>query len=167
MKLNLIAAAAGLTLTASAAFADEVRVYNWSDYIDENLLSKFEAETGLKLVYDVFDSNEVLETKMLAGGSGYDVVVPSGTFLQRQIVAGAFQKLDMSKLSNHSNMWDVVSSRTEQYDPDNAYSINYMWGTTGLGVNVGKVQEILGADAPLDSLELVFSLLHEPWLSRI
>ena len=101
MKLNLIAAAAGLTLTASAAFADEVRVYNWSDYIDENLLSKFEAETGLKLVYDVFDSNEVLETKMLAGGSGYDVVVPSGTFLQRQIVAGAFQKLDMSKLSNH------------------------------------------------------------------
>jgi len=71
MKLNLIAAAAGLTLTASAAFADEVRVYNWSDYIDENLLSKFEAETGLKLVYDVFDSNEVLETKMLAGGSGY------------------------------------------------------------------------------------------------
>ena len=77
MKLNLIAAAAGLTLTASAAFADEVRVYNWSDYIDENLLSKFEAETGLKLVYDVFDSNEVLETKMLAGGSGYDVVVPS------------------------------------------------------------------------------------------
>ena len=157
MKLNLIAAAAGLTLTASAAFADEVRVYNWSDYIDENLLSKFEAETGLKLVYDVFDSNEVLETKMLAGGSGYDVVVPSGTFLQRQIVAGAFQKLDMSKLSNHSNMWDVVSSRTEQYDPDNAYSINYMWGTTGLGVNVGKVQEILGADAPLDSLELVFN----------
>ena len=105
----------------------------------------------------MFDSNEVLETKMLAGDSGYDVVVPSGTFLQRQIAAGAFQKLDMSKLSNHSNMWDVVSSRTEQYDPDNAYSINYMWGTTGLGVNVGKVQEILGADAPLDSLELVFN----------
>ena len=74
-----------LTLTASAASAEEVRVYNWSDYIDENLLSKFEAETGLKLIYDVFDSNEVLETKMLAGGSGYDVVVPSGTFLQRQI----------------------------------------------------------------------------------
>ena len=157
MKLNLIAAAAGLTLTASAAFADEVRVYNWSDYIDENLLSKFEAETGLKLVYDVFDSNEVLETKMLAGGSGYDVVVPSGTFLQRQIVAGAFQKLVMANLSNHSNMWDVVASRTEQYEPDNAYSINYRWGTTGLGVNVGKVQEILGADAPLDSLELVFN----------
>ena len=105
----------------------------------------------------MFDSNEVLETKMLAGDSGYDVVVPSGTFLQRQIAAGAFQKLDMSKLSNHNNMWDVISSRTEQYDPDNAYSINYMWGTTGLGVNVGKVQEILGADAPLDSLELVFN----------
>ena len=152
MKLNLIAAAAGLTLTASAAFADEVRVYNWSDYIDESSACKIHAETGLKLIYDVFDSNEVLETKMLAGGSGYDVVVPSGTFLQRQISAGAFQKLDMAKLPNIANMWDVVSDRTEQYDPDNAYSINYMWGTTGIGVNVGKVTELLGEDAPLDRL---------------
>ena len=85
MKLNLIAAAAGLTLTASAAFADEVRVYNWSDYIDENLLSKFEAETGLKLVYDVFDSNEVLEARLLSGSSGFDIVVPSNQFLGNAI----------------------------------------------------------------------------------
>ena len=120
------------------------------------MLEKFEAETGLDLIYDVFDSNEVLETKMLAGGSGYDVVVPSGTFLQRQITAGAFQKLDMSKLPNIVNMWDVVTKRTEQYDPDNAYSINYMWGTTGIGVNVGKVKEVLGEDAPINSLDLVF-----------
>ena len=84
-----------IALCASAAGADEVRVYNWSDYIDEDLLTKFEEETGIELIYDVFDSNEVLETKMLAGGSGYDVVVPSGTFLQRQISAGAFQTLDM------------------------------------------------------------------------
>ncbi|MEE4189804.1 MAG: polyamine ABC transporter substrate-binding protein [Roseobacter sp.] len=145
-----------LALVATAAHADTVRVYNWSDYIDEDLLAKFEAETGLELVYDVFDSNEVLETKMLAGGSGYDVVVPSGTFLQRQISAGAFQKLDMSKLPNIENMWDVVSSRTEQYDPNNEYSINYMWGTTGIGVNVPKVQEILGTDAPIQSWDLVF-----------
>ena len=156
MKTHLLTAVASLALVAGMASADEVRVYNWSDYIDEALLAKFEEETGIKLIYDVFDSNEVLETKMLAGGSGYDVVVPSGTFLQRQITAGAFQKLDLSKLPNHSNMWDVVSKRTEQYDPANAYSINYMWGTTGIGVNVGKVQELLGEDAPIDSWSLVF-----------
>jgi putrescine transport system substrate-binding protein len=147
---------ATVALMAGAATAQEVRVYNWSDYIDEELLSKFQEETGLTLVYDVFDSNEVLETRLLAGGSGYDVVVPTGTFLQRQIQAGAFQKLDKSKLPNLVNMWDVVSDRTAQYDPGNEYSINYMWGTTGIGVNVGKVTEILGADAPIDSLALVF-----------
>lgn len=154
MKTGISALAIGIMLTG-AAMAQEVRVYNWSDYIDEALLEKFEQETGLKLIYDVFDSNEVLETKMLAGGSGYDVVVPSGTFLQRQISAGAFQKLDKSKLPNIGNMWDVIEARTAQYDPDNAYSINYMWGTTGLGVNVGKVTEVLGADAPMTSMDLI------------
>lgn len=156
MKHVLLSSVAVATLMAGAATAETVRVYNWSDYIDRSLLDKFEEETGIELVYDVFDSNEVLETKMLAGGSGYDVVVPSGTFLQRQITAGAFQPLDTSKLPNLENMWDVVSSRTEQYDPDNAHSINYMWGTTGIGVNVGKVKEILGDDAPIDSWDLVF-----------
>ncbi|MEP2919722.1 polyamine ABC transporter substrate-binding protein [Sulfitobacter sp.] len=157
MMRTFLSGTAAAALMASTAMAEEVRVYNWSDYIDEDLLAKFEEETGIDLIYDVFDSNEVLETKMLAGGSGYDVVVPSGTFLQRQIIAGAFQKLDMSKLPNIENMWDVVSSRTEQYDPENAYSINYMWGTTGIGTNVGKVQEVLGEDAPIDSLELVLN----------
>jgi putrescine transport system substrate-binding protein len=147
---------AASVLALTAAQAEEVRVYNWSDYIDEELLTKFEEETGIKLIYDVFDSNEVLETKMLAGSSGYDVVVPSGTFLQRQISAGAFQKLDASKLSNKANLWDVIEARTAQYDPDNAYSINYMWGTTGIGVNVGKVTELLGDDAPIGSLALLF-----------
>ena len=156
-KLKLILSASAFAMGAAAAGAEEVRVYNWSDYIDEGLLEKFEEETGIKLIYDVFDSNEVLETKMLAGSSGYDVVVPSGTFLQRQISAGAFQKLDTSKLPNMENMWDVIGARTAQYDPDNAYSINYMWGTTGIGVNVGKVQEVLGADAPMGSLELIFN----------
>ncbi|WP_299651211.1 polyamine ABC transporter substrate-binding protein [uncultured Tateyamaria sp.] len=155
MKTTLLTTVAAFALTG-AALADEVRVYNWSDYIDEDLLTKFEEETGLELVYDVFDSNEVLETKMLAGSSGYDVVVPTGTFLQRQISAGVFQPLDKSKLSNIENMWDVIEARTESYDPDNAYSINYMWGTTGLGVNVGKVTEILGDDAPIGSLSLIF-----------
>ena len=110
MKFTVTLAACAVA--ATALYAEEVRVYNWSDYIDEALLEKFEAETGLDLIYDVFDSNEVLETKMLAGGSGYDVVVPSGTFLQRQIAAGAFQALDLDKLPNHGNVWDVITSRT-------------------------------------------------------
>ena len=143
-------------LASSAAFAEEVRVYNWSDYIDEELLTKFEEETGIDLIYDVFDSNEVLETKLLAGGSGYDVVVPTANFMQRQIEAGAFQKLDKSLLSNIGNTWDVIEDRTATYDPGNEYSINYMWGTTGLGVNVGKVTELLGEEAPIGSLSLVF-----------
>ncbi len=157
MRKLILTTTATIALGAVSANAQEVRVYNWSDYIAEDLLTQFEEETGLDLVYDVFDSNEVLETKMLAGGSGYDVVVPSGTFLQRQISAGAFQKLDKSKLPNLDNMWEVVEQRTAQYDPNNAYSINYMWGTTGLGVNVGKVTELLGEDAPIDSWELVFN----------
>ena len=156
MKRSWLPAAALMALGATAATAEEVRVYNWSDYIDEALLEKFEAETGYDLVYDVFDSNEVLETKLLAGGSGYDVVVPSGTFLQRQIQAGAFQALNKDMLPNLANMWDVVSSRTDQYDPNGDYSINYMWGTTGIGANVGKVQELLGEDAPINSWALVF-----------
>ncbi|SMX22571.1 polyamine ABC transporter substrate-binding protein [Boseongicola aestuarii] len=157
MKTKFATMTAVFALSATVAVADEVRVYNWSDYIDEALLEKFEAETGIDLIYDVFDSNEVLETKMLSGGSGYDVVVPTGDFLQRQITAGAFQKLDFDKLPNAVNLWDLIKDRTEQYDPENAYSINYMWGTTGIGVNIGKVTEILGEDAPIDSLDLIFN----------
>ena len=155
MITKIAALAAGASLIALAATAQEVRVYNWSDYIDEELLTKFEEETGIELIYDVFDSNEVLETKMLAGSSGYDVVVPTGDFLQRQITAGAFQELDFDKLPNAGNLWDVIKERTAQYDPGNAYSINYMWGTTGLGVNVGKVTELLGEDAPIASMDLI------------
>jgi putrescine transport system substrate-binding protein len=155
MFYRILGGVAAAALTAGTAFAEEVRVYNWSDYIDESLLEKFETETGIDLIYDVFDSNEVLETKLLAGGSGYDVVVPSGTFLQRQITAGAFQKLDQSKLSNAGNMWSVISDRVSKYDPGNEYAINYMWGTTGIGVNINKVKEVLGDDAPVDSLALV------------
>ena len=155
MKRSITTMLTALLASTVIANAEEVRVYNWSDYIDEELLTKFEAETGIKLIYDVFDSNEVLETKMLAGGSGYDVVVPTASFLQRQIQAGAFQKLDTSKLSNKGNMWDVIEARTDQFDKGNEYSVNYMWGTTGIGVNVAKVTEALGADAPINSLSLV------------
>ncbi len=155
MKFTGMTMAAAL-VAAGAAGAEEVHVFNWSDYIDEELLAKFEAETGIDLIYDVFDSNEILETKLLAGSSGYDVVVPSGTFLSRQIQAGAFQKLDKSKLSNVGNLWDAIAERTEKYDPGNEYSVNYMWGSTGIGVNINKVKEVLGEDAPVNSLALLF-----------
>lgn len=161
---------AGLALAAlmaaGVAGAEEVRVYNWSDYIDESLLTKFETETGIKLIYDVFDSNELLETKLLAGSSGYDVVVPTGSFLQRQISAGVFRKLDKSKLPNLVNVWDVIAGRTAKYDPGNEYSVNYMWGTTGIGVNINKVKEVLGEDAPVDSLALIFDPANMEKLSK-
>ncbi|WP_368184853.1 polyamine ABC transporter substrate-binding protein [Aestuariibius sp. HNIBRBA575] len=156
MLTRVPAIALATSLAAVAVSAEEVRVYNWSDYIDEELLEKFEQETGYELIYDVFDSNEVLETKLLAGSSGYDVVVPTGSFLQRQIQAGVFMPLQTDKLSNSGNLWDVIQARTEAYDPGNAYSINYMWGTTGLGINETMVTDILGQDAPVDSLALIF-----------
>lgn len=156
MKKIIGSLLATLMIGTSVVSAGEVHVYNWSDYIDEELLAKFEAETGDKLIYDVFDTNELLETKLLAGSSGYDVVVPSASFLQRQIQIGLFQKLDYSKLPNAEHLWDVIKDRTGQYDPDNAYSINYMWGTTGIGINVDKVKEALGEDVAHDSLALIF-----------
>ncbi|WP_136616178.1 MULTISPECIES: polyamine ABC transporter substrate-binding protein [Mesorhizobium] len=144
-------------LTVSAHAADKVvNVYNWSDYFEPSVIDEFTKETGIKVVYDVFDSNEMLETKLLAGGSGYDVVVPSASFLARQIQAGVFQKLDKSKLPNISNMWDVIQQRTAKYDPGNQYSVNYMWGTVGLGYNTKKVQDALGVDK-LDSWSFFFN----------
>lgn len=150
-----IAVAAVAMGHAALAKDREVRVYNWSDYIDESILEEFTKETGIKVVYDVFDSNEVLETKLLAGGTGYDVVVPTGPFLSRQIGAKVFQKLDKSKLPNISNMWDDISKRVAIYDPGNEYSINYMWGTTAIGYNEAKIKERM-ADAPVDSWDLFF-----------
>ncbi|MGF0537319.1 polyamine ABC transporter substrate-binding protein [Agrobacterium sp. ES01] len=151
MRSNLIklASVALATIFAGGVVQAEdrvVNVYNWSDYIDESILADFTKETGIKVVYDVFDSNETLETKMLAGGSGYDIVVPTGSFLQRQIQAGVFQKLDKSKLPNLKNMWDEISKQVSVYDPGNDYAIDYMWGTTGIGYNVDKYKEIMGTD---------------------
>ena len=148
-KQTLFAAVAlGALVAAGSVAAQEkvVNVYNWSDYIDSSIIDDFTKETGIKVVYDVFDSNETVETKLLAGGSGYDVVVPTGAFLQRQIQAGVFQKLDKSKIPNLQYMWDVVQERVASYDPGNEYSVDYMWGTTGIGYNVQKAKEVLGTD---------------------
>ncbi len=142
---------------ALAAQAQErvVNVYNWSDYIDDSIIEEFTKKTGIRVVYDVFDSNELLETKLLSGGSGYDVVVPTGNFLSRQIQAGVFQKLQKDKLPNLKHMWDVVSEQTDKYDPGGDYSINYMWGTIGLGYNVQKMAEIMGTEE-IDSWDILF-----------
>ncbi|MBB5043756.1 polyamine ABC transporter substrate-binding protein [Shinella fusca] len=160
IRRTLLATAAFCAfLGAGAAFAEDkvVNVYNWSDYIDSSIIDDFTKETGIKVVYDVYDSNEILETKLLAGGTGYDVVVPTNTFLQRQIAAGVYQKLDKSKLPNIKNMWDMVAERMQPFDPGNEYSINYMWGTIGIGFNKAKVKEALGTDQ-IDS----WSVLLDP-----
>lgn len=157
--LRLSAATAFAAIFTLAANAQErtVNVYNWSDYIDDSVLAEFTKETGIKVVYDVFDSNEILETKLLAGGSGYDVVVPTASpFMIRQIQAGVYQKLDKSKLPNLANMWDMVSERVAKYDPGNEYSINYMWGTVGIGYNVTKVKAALGIEK-IDSWDVFFN----------
>src|SRR6202051_3081827 len=133
-----------------------VNVYNWSDYIAPKIIEVFTKETGIKVRYDTFDSNDTLEAKLLAGRSGYDVVVPTGYFLARQIAAGIFQKLDKSKLPNLVNAWPEIAKRLASYDPGNQYAVNYMWGTTGIGYNVKAVSEILGPDAVIDSWDYVF-----------
>ncbi len=143
--------------TAPAAEEEKVlNVYNWSDYIAPDTLAKFEKETGIKVTYDVFDSNEVLETKLVTGNTGYDVVVPSLTFLARQIQAGVFMPLDKTKIPNLANMDPEIQANIAKLDPGNTHSVNYLWGTTGIGYNVKKIKEIFGDTAPVDSWALVF-----------
>jgi putrescine transport system substrate-binding protein len=144
---------------AAAAPAQQKRVnfYNWSDYIDPTVLKDFTQETGIDVTYDTFDGNEVLETKLLAGKSGYDVVVPTGYFLERQIKAGVFQKLDKAKLPNLVHVWPDIANRLATYDPGNQHAVNYMWGTTGIGYNVGKAREILKPGEKIDGWDIVFN----------
>jgi putrescine transport system substrate-binding protein len=132
-----------------------LNVYNWSDYIDPAVIEAFQKETGITVSYDVFDSNEVLETKLLTGNSGYDVVVPSAYFLERQVQAGVFRKLDRSLLPNLANLDPALQARVAAHDPGNEHGVIYMWGTTGIGFDAGKVAAIM-PDAPTDSWNLVF-----------
>jgi putrescine transport system substrate-binding protein len=133
-----------------------VHVYNWSDYIDPKVLSDFTRETGIKVVYDTYDSNETLETKLLAGKTGYDVVVPGATFLSRQIKAGIYQKLDLARLPHSKGLWPDVMKRLAVYDPGNEYSVPYMWYTTGIAFDVKKARQRVG-DRALDTWETVFN----------
>jgi putrescine transport system substrate-binding protein len=156
LRLAPLAAAAAAVAAGPALGQETLHVYNWSDYIAEDTLEKFTAETGIEVVYDVYDSNEVLEAKLMAGASGYDVVVPTADFLQRQIAAGVYRPLDKSKLPNLENMDEGIMAQAAAHDPGNEHAVVYMWGTTGFGYNVDKIAERLGEDAPTNSWDMVF-----------
>ncbi|MCL4722524.1 MAG: extracellular solute-binding protein, partial [Gammaproteobacteria bacterium] len=134
-----------------------LNVYNWSDYIDDSIIDEFTKETGIAVKYDVFDSNEVLETKLLAGSTGYDIVVPSASFLERQIKAGVFQTLDRSRLPNLRNLDEEITAIVARHDPGNEHSVNYLWGTSGVGYNEAKILAAM-PDAPIDS----FAMFYDP-----
>ena len=158
-------ASAGLTLAVSVHAAPTVHIYNWSDYVGETTLADFEKTTGIKPIQDVFDSNETLEGKLLAGRTGYDVVVPSNHFLGKQIKAGAFQKLDRAQLPNWKNLDPALMKRLEANDPGNQYAVPYLWGTNGIGYNVEKVKKALGVDK-IDSWAVLFEPENMKKLSK-
>jgi putrescine transport system substrate-binding protein len=163
--LSLLAALLVVALALPAPSTGQsrrVNIYNWSDYVEPGVIEAFSKETGISVKYDTFDSNDTLETKLLAGRSGYDVVVPTGYFLERQIKAGVFQPLDKSKLPNIANVWPEIAQRLAIYDPGNRYAVNYMWGTTGIGYNVKKAREILGVSGSVADAMASWDIVFKP-----
>jgi putrescine transport system substrate-binding protein len=137
--------------------SETVHLYNWSDYVAEDTLSGFEAATGIRARLDVYDSNEVLEAKLFAGSSGYDVVFPTARpFAARHIKADLYLPLDKAKLPGLDRLDPAIMSQLASIDPDNAHIVPYMWGTSGLGLNRDKVQAALGETADLDTWALIF-----------
>ncbi|MCY1426531.1 Putrescine-binding periplasmic protein [compost metagenome] len=132
-----------------------LNLYSWADYVAPETLQRFEQETGYKVRYDTFDTTEVLETKLLTGGSGYDVVVPSASLLARALAAGALQPLQAQAMPGYGNLDKDLLAKLAEVDPGNQYAVPYTWGTLGLGMNLEAVRQRLG-DAPLDSLDLLF-----------
>jgi putrescine transport system substrate-binding protein len=148
-------ASTGGATSGTAGAGHALNLFIWSDYLAPNTLSDFEQQTGVTVHAAYYDSNETLETKLLAGSSGYDVVVPTASYFERQIKAGVYLKLDKSKLPNLKNMDPQLMARVAMHDPDNAHGIIYMWGTNGIGYNEKMVKALM-PDAPLDSWSLVF-----------
>ncbi|OAJ55148.1 spermidine/putrescine ABC transporter substrate-binding protein PotF [Paraburkholderia ginsengiterrae] len=149
-----------LCLFAGQSHAEEEKVlnlYNWSDYFAPDTLSEFQKETGIKVRYDAYDSDETLQSKLMTGDSGYDLVWPTNDFMAKQIQAGAFRKLDKSKLPNLRNLDPALLKLMAQSDPGNQYGVPYMWGTVGVGYDRAKVSAILGKDMPADSMDLLFN----------
>ncbi|OLU30009.1 spermidine/putrescine ABC transporter substrate-binding protein PotF [Pseudomonas sp. PA15(2017)] len=148
--------AAALLAGSAMAEARELRVYNWADYILPQTLKDFQQQSGIKLTWDTFETNEALEAKLLTGNSGYDLVVPSNMFLDTQIKAGVFQPLDKGKLPNWTHLDPALLKLLETNDPGNQYGVPYMYGTVLIGYNPDKVKAALGDDAPVNSWDLVF-----------
>ena len=155
MRLTVLASL--LVLAAAPALGQgQVNVYNWSDYIAEAELKNFEKDTGIKVNYTTYDSNEILDAKLKTGRSGYDVVVPTASpFFVRQLAANLFLPLDKAKLKNFGNLDPDIMAALAKYDPGNAHAIPWMWGTTGVGYNVAAIKKRM-PDAPVDSLKMVF-----------
>jgi putrescine transport system substrate-binding protein len=155
MRLPLLASL--LALAVTPAFGQgQVNVYNWSDYIAEDQLKVFTQQTGIKVNYTTYDSNEILDAKLKAGRSGYDVVVPTASpFLVRQLAAGLYRPLDKSKLKNLGNLDPKIMESLAKYDPGNAHAIPWMWGTIGIGYNVPEIRKRM-INAPVDSLAMIF-----------
>lgn len=152
----LLTAAATLAATGAIAQDNTLRIYNWSDYIAEGTIAAFTERTGIQVVYDVYDSNDVLEARLLAGQSGYDIVVPTSDYLQRQLEVGIYQPLNRELLPNWGNMDPVLMDAAAGYDPGNTHSVIYLWGTTGIGFNRAAVAERMGADYQVSSWDIVF-----------
>jgi putrescine transport system substrate-binding protein len=148
-----VCSAAAVTATAKDT---TLNVYNWSDYIAKDTIPNFQAQTGIKVRYDNYDSDDTLQAKLLTGNSGYDIVVPTSNYAGKQIAAGIFAPLDKSKLPNLKFLDPELMSLVAGADPGNKYVVPWAWGTTGLGYNVTKVRQILGKDVPLDNWDILF-----------
>lgn len=150
-------AAAAVALSAGLAAAEEkvLHVYNWVDYIGETTIADFQNETGIKVVYDTYDASETVDAKLLAGNSGYDVLIHAGSFMPNLIKAGIFQELDKSKLPNIKHMDPDIMATLEGWDPGNKFGVPYMWGTAGMTYNMTMIQERL-PDGPYGSLDMIF-----------
>ncbi|MBN2232613.1 MAG: polyamine ABC transporter substrate-binding protein [Deltaproteobacteria bacterium] len=161
-SLSIVVAVLCLFAVVPCSAADRVvHVYNWSDYIAEDTVADFEKATGIRVVYDVYDSNETLEAKLFAGRTGYDVVFPSAhPFAGRHIAAGLYAPLNKTLLPGMKNLDPAILALLAKSDPGNRHVVPYMWGTTGIGCNLGKVRELLGDDTPLDTLALLFDPAH-------
>jgi putrescine transport system substrate-binding protein len=154
-----VATAAALAFGPNARADEEkvVNIYNWADYIAPDTIKNFEKETGIKVRYDNFDSNEVLHAKLVAGRSGYDIVVPGSHFAKMQIDGGLLMKLDKAKLSNLKNLDPAIQSQLAKLDPGNEYVVNWLWGYTTVGINAEKVKKALGTMPMPDNVwDLVF-----------
>ena len=156
---RLIVAAVAFASTATFAQEEKVlNIYNWSDYIGEDLIKKFEAETGIKVRYDNFDNNEIVHAKLVAGKTGYDIIVPSSNWAKLQIDGGLLQKLDKSKIPNLKNIDPAINAQLSKMDPGNDYLVDWLWGFTTVGINVDKVKAALGSTPmPANVWELVFN----------